>query len=162
MTHAVVTCLCVATSCPVTHLAHTSSGSIHRVISGGSLSLLTVSSLSSQAFSTTASQGPSLFIRIHLSMFTFTLGEKSRNFGWNQSAFIKCWTEGRTLMHTCMPGLCWGCQGTSGRSICHTKVSAASPQTALLWLHPASLWPPPGASGSRLQLSPPSSFFFCK
>lgn len=51
---------------PVTHLAHTSSGSIHTVTSCGRQRSAGVSSLSSHAFSTSSSQRTPLFIRMHL------------------------------------------------------------------------------------------------
>lgn len=59
--------LCASPSAgqPMTHLAQTSSGSIHSVNSGGRPSSRGVSSLSSHAFRT-MSQTVSLFIRIHL------------------------------------------------------------------------------------------------
>lgn len=52
---------------PMTHLAQTSSGSIHSVNSGGRPSSCGVSSLSSHAFRTTSQCDP-LFIRMHLRM----------------------------------------------------------------------------------------------
>lgn len=61
-----------------------------------------------------------------------------------------------TFVHsgTCMLVLCWGCLGTSGYCICRTKVSVASLQTVLLWLHRVCHMPQPGVWGSWPQPSP--------
>lgn len=55
---------------------------------------------------------------------------------------------------TCMPVLCSGCLGTSGRRICPTEASVASQQTLLLWLHQLCHAQQLGVWGSWLRPSP--------
>lgn len=60
-------CLSTPNNMRVTHLTHTSSGSIHSVISRGRPRSPGLSSLSAQAFRTTSSHGIPSFMLIHLS-----------------------------------------------------------------------------------------------
>lgn len=130
---------------PMTHLAQTSSGSIHSVNSGGRPSSRGVSSLSSHAFRTTSQRVP-LFIRIHLRI--------KRHYRSQLHLIATTMRQPFFQTGTCMPVLCWGCRGTSGFRICRTDASPASRQTVLLWFRQVSHMPPPSVWGSGLQPSP--------
>lgn len=142
---------------PVTHLAHTSSGSIHSVTSGRRSSV-GVSSLSSHAFWTSPQTAP-WFIRMHL--WSERLKTKQDISVWTKGAQVFLWRIGEACVlkdSTCMPGLCSGFPGTSDRGICPAESSGASRQKRLLWLHPVCHAPRRGAWGSRLLRSPLSSW----